>query len=64
MILRMKTTRADVLPVGPPVQPRFQIGREGTIARLVAELSSVSTPSSLALAASARARSRSLPLST
>lgn len=35
----MKITRADVLPVGPPVQSRFQIGREGTIARLVAELS-------------------------
>jgi hypothetical protein len=31
--------RADVLPVGPPVQARYQIGREGEISRLVEELS-------------------------
>lgn len=30
--------RADVLPTGPPVQPRYQIGREGDIARLAEEL--------------------------
>ncbi len=35
---RVQPTRADVLPVGPPVQPRFQIGREGDTARLVDEL--------------------------
>ncbi|MGO9974813.1 MAG: hypothetical protein ACLP01_18830 [Solirubrobacteraceae bacterium] len=31
-------SRAHVLPVGPPVEPRYQIGREGAIALLADEL--------------------------
>jgi type II secretory pathway predicted ATPase ExeA len=32
----MAVSRAEVLPVGPPVSPEWQIGREGDIARLSA----------------------------
>src|SRR5829696_4041827 len=34
----MAVSRAQVLPVGPPVLPQWQIGREGDIARLTASL--------------------------
>jgi DNA polymerase III delta prime subunit len=34
----MAVSRAEVLPVGPPVAPEWQIGREGDIARLSASL--------------------------
>jgi DNA polymerase III delta prime subunit len=34
----MVVSRGEVLPVGPPVLPRWQIGREGDIARLSASL--------------------------
>jgi hypothetical protein len=37
-LYHVAVSRAEVLPVGPPVAPEWQIGREGDIARLSASL--------------------------